>query len=570
MLHRIALAATFLVSSSPALAGSGDPALDTRLTARERDEVTARLARFYGASARDARGGPQAMDSHIPKFEAQGGAPAFPNPALAGTQGDANAATRQDPLLAQAKEKASPRFQTDRCQRFLKNIFPGLRCDDEHVWASIEPNDRVENLAATWIAPEAVSRDLDRLPPSGEVTRSFWSGDYWKMQWGLTSYRYAENKTFSSYRTAVGAYAQPDEWSVAKTLGIEALGKEILKWSPAEKYDLTVGDEAFTLTVQRKREGEQHVGPNDDVESWFGLCHGWAPAAIFVPRPKQSVTAKGPGGASVEWYADDVKAMATLAWANGWYRARSIGGRCNARKVKRYPNGRVAQPECFDNNPATLHAALGNLIGREGIPFVMDASWDYEVWNQPILAYRFQYFNPLAPAERKDDWRKAVVPYDDAFKARDRFQKPLTRGRRIGTDRYDDARVKAVVGVTATVVYLGETAPRHTPAGRPNTTIRATYTYDLELEEEGGRLVAAGGEWHENAHPDFLWLPEQGSVPAGPGDGAAIEVDLSHPAPATTTKVARAASDEGYPLCRVVEKLVAGASGVTTYRCPGN
>ena len=83
----------------------------------------------------------------------------------------------------------------------------------------------------------------------------------------------------------------------------------------------------------------------------------------------------------MEWYPDDIKALATLAWSTGRFRANQISGRCDAKDPKTFPNGRLSQQECFDTNPATFHLALANLIGRHGVPFIMDAAYDYEVWN---------------------------------------------------------------------------------------------------------------------------------------------------------------------------------------------
>ena len=132
----------------------------------------------------------------------------------------------------------------------------------------------------------------------------------------------------------------------------------------------------------------------------MGLCHGWAAAAIFVPAPVLKVTTVGPRGSKIDWYPDDIKALATLAWSRGNFRANQISGRCDTKNPKTYPNGRLSEQECFDTNPATFHLALGNLIGRQGFAFIMDAAYDYEVWNQPILSYEFEYFNPLDPKQR--------------------------------------------------------------------------------------------------------------------------------------------------------------------------
>ncbi len=43
------------------------------------------------------------------------------------------------------------------------------------------------------------------------------------------------------------------------------------------------------------------------------------------------------------------------------------------------------------------------------------------------------------------------------------------------------------------------------------------YKYDLELDTQN-RIV--GGEWHMEAHPDFIWIPRTGHRPQSPLDSA--------------------------------------------------
>ena len=60
---------------------------------------------------------------------------------------------------------------------------------------------------------------------------------------------------------------------------------------------------------------------------------------------------------------------------------------------------------------------------------------------------------------KSQNWRDVAVSYDPFFKQYDRFQYPLTRGRRL-QQGWDDSRVRMVVGVIATVVYLSEVFPK--------------------------------------------------------------------------------------------------------------
>lgn len=535
--------------------------LSTPLSPQEEKEISDRLQRFYhGGETKNA------MNQKVEKFDLMTGQWTEPNPKMKAT------IPVGDPLLQSAGKKTMPQFLKSRCEHVFKKKFPFIECDTEKIWNFSSMDERetgqpIERLVSTWMESQEIIKNLSQIPVEAEVSQSIWSGDYWKMRWGLTSYRYSEAKYYSTYREAVDAYHQPAEWLTAvETLPPDKLSEKALSWSPSEKYDLLVGDENMTLTQEQKREGSYNLGEDGNVESWFGICHGWAPASFMVPTPETPVNTISARGTSVTWYPDDIRAMATLAWANGSFQTNFIGGRCNQKNPARYTNGRLSQPECFDNNPVSFHLALGNMIGVKRTPVIMDAAFDYQVWNQPILSYQYKYFNPLDIEKRGKEWQKFVVPYDDAFKSHDRFQTPLTRGRRLNSERYDDSQVKWVVGVIATVVYLAENSASHTPTPKRNSKVRVTYTYDLELESRNGSLIPTGGEWHENKHPDFLWVPEQGSTARLSYDSTPLNVNLGRSPEPLTTKTAGSASGSGYPLCQVLGAIVESSSS-GKYRC---
>jgi hypothetical protein len=153
-----------------------------------------------------------------------------------------------------------------------------------------------------------------------------------------------------------------------------------------------------------------------------------------------------------------------------------------------------------------------------------------------------------------------------AFKSKDRFQKPLTRGACKGQrpGDCDDSKIKKIVGVIATVVYLAEHYPSHKEEPTEDNLVRETYTYDLELEADPNnnkRFIATGGEWHYNSHPDFLWVPRPNSVAHRGYDDADLDVNLSAVASKDLTDVASEASTaQNYPLCGVLRELVAQSS----------
>ncbi|NBX76814.1 MAG: hypothetical protein EBQ92_09685 [Proteobacteria bacterium] len=528
----------------------------TELTPNEILEVGKRLDGFYSWPLK-----PEAMDVQGTKTDPETGVPIISHTELFG-----GLKSHESPLLFQAQLKATQKYREWYCRAVLKKISPHFPCGEKRFWGDFQRDDRVSDLTESWV--KDVTYSPDEIPVKGESDRPLWSDDYWAMQQGLTSYRYSEGTWFEDYRAAIASYSQPQAWLKIGNLSPEKIKAEIVRWSPSEKYDLSIQDITFSLTNEQKKEGEWYQNEEGEVEGWMGLCHGWAPASIMVPRPEKPVEWPGPQGTSVLWYPNDIKAMLTLAWANGEWESNFVGRRCEQKKVKTFPNGRINSQDCFDNNPATFHLALGNMIGKEKASFVMDKAYDYQVWNQPIVGYQFEYFNPLKPETKSKTWSEVAVDYDEKFKKQDRFQTPLTRGKfREGSERLrnlrlesQDAHIEKVVGVIATVVYLVETTPPDfgPRPGRDNYG-RDVLLYDLEIAKIGDQWMITGGEWHQNNHPDFLFVPRKDSAARAYWD--IFEEDPSVVGPQASRK-------SGYPLCKILKSLVEGsASKSVTYNC---
>jgi hypothetical protein len=520
-------------------------------------EVDARLAEFYAPGS-----GPDVMARVPPKFDAVTGRIAHPNGAL--RLPDAAADQTLPPLARAAQAKATPAFREAACALGERARFARPPCLSAEKSAYLD-NDDVSDLVGDWIDDARLVRDLTRLPRAATAARIPWSDDYWRMRWGGLSYRYESDAEYPTYREAVAAYAQPSAWRRLGRPDSARTRAVVTTWSPAEKYDIATGDvAAFSLTNEQKSQGEGAL-VRGNVPDWYGICDGWAAASLSVPRPERPLTSRGAQGAAVQWYPADVRALSSLAWARGSYRAVSIGSRCNAVAPETYPNGRLSSQSCFDNNPAAFTLALGNLIGGVRQSFIMESSFDAEVWNQPVIGYELVYFNPLAPDRRSTDWSAVAVPYDAAFKAVDRFQSPLTRGvRRRGV--YDDGAVQKVVGVIAYVTYLSEYIPWADPTPAEDERLTVAYTYDLELSPRNGRLVVTGGEWQSNIHPDFIWRPRRDAQLhlAGP----AVDYDTARvPSVDVTTTAADVSSEHGSPLCSVLNQLVRASAGVNGRAC---
>ena len=377
-----------------------------------------------------------------------------------------------------------------------------------------------------------------------------WSDDYWAIANGILSHRYGhvEKTEEMEWDVAFETFWQTPPANFVEQVGIDQL-------SPAEKYDLLVGDKNFTLTNAMWAEGKNYFDRNGSVETWMGICHGWAAAAYMLDRPAKAITVKSADGSqNITFYPSDVKALASLLWAKNQYPSKFVGGRCNTKDPARDENGRVTDQECFDNNPGTWHLSVVNQIAKAKRSFIMDATFDYEVWNQPVVSYQYRYFN-LVTGEPSFEWSKSAITkehYKNSTNRKDIFSS------------YRAADTVKLVGVEMIVTYVVETDPvqslTDTPAEDGLTSV--TYRYDLELNAKDEII---GGEWYTNAHPDFLWTPTKKAKALGQVDqylksANAPKWNTSQALPAIYQQVAPYASRRGTPLSAIVSGLVKKAS----------
>ncbi|MEK7357962.1 MAG: hypothetical protein AAB250_16045, partial [Bdellovibrionota bacterium] len=339
------------------------------------------------------------------------------------------------------------------------------------------------NQITAFVYATTVNKNLFAMEQAGQlqaaVPNAPWSDSFWPMKLGLLGRRWLE-KGFPSSQVWLENFnyylAHP-----SSQLPVNQL-------SPAEKYDLLVGDSSMTLTGAQWAAGKKHQDKSGSVPSWAGLCHGWSPASIMVPNPQKIVTVTGPGGQQIPFYPSDIKALAALAWGEASPRKRFVGTRCGTTHPKEDAVGRVIDEGCFDVNPATWHMAIVHQIADQKRSFVMDATYDLQVWNYPVYSYKYSYFNPQTLAT-SDTIAGSIVKISDF--TIDKFSP------------YRSPLAKYVVGIAMDVNYSIPTQPSTKPIPVPMFHA-VKYVYDLEIDEAGTIL---GGEWYSNFHPDFLWNP---------------------------------------------------------------
>lgn len=375
----------------------------------------------------------------------------------------------------------------------------------------------------------------------GSVKEIPWSGYYWPMYQGGLGNRYADPKFPRSESFKVNYKYYQGHYLKKPTSDVD----ELAKLSPAEKYDYLISDNQWSLTQAVWTEGKMYQDMYGKVETWFGICHGWAPAAFSVPEPKKAFDIDLKDGKGVmRVYPHDLKGLISQLWAQAQYNYNFLGGRCNDKHPKTDASGRIISSECFDINPSSWHLALTHWVGRNKQSFVLDATYDYEVWNQPISSYRLSYFNP--ETQKITSLENSIVPYADVKK--DPYKK------------YRSPDTQFIVGVISDIQYVVEEDASHRDSlSDPlERLVTVTYYYDLELDKDYNII---GGEWYQQAHPDMLWKPASGSVASVNGEETLPLWDGLMPLPSEYFNIGVRGSAQKMPLSRILDKLVEWSIG---------
>jgi len=411
---------------------------------------------------------------------------------------------------------------------------------------------------------EKFERNIEQLPLQGLVKRHPWSGSYWPMRSGMISARYGRNEknTIGLFNTrnrmmirqynwteSVNMYKQPAEHNFQMRRNRTNYERYIFNYySPSEKYDLLVGDYSFALTNWNKDHGkkwsDQYKG---DLPSWFGICHGWAPATYEIRKPIKSINVTAADGiTTIRFFPDDIKALASLYWANVHYTTNFVGGICRVQKPKTpisdNSTGLYLETPCHSINPGALVMILGNHVGIKRKNLVLDPLSDPEVWNQPIMSYLFRYYNLITKDFSRSPTRTRI-PISVIKNSNNKFLNFLSRQAHKNT--------VYVTGIYINVTYAYETSPVH--SNRPMDDFNKTdeFIAALELDENNNIL---GGEWKYNVHPNFLWKNDERKPVQGCCDH--LVKNFTGKASTTVTKWATEASKKGQVLKPVLDYLI--------------
>ena len=411
-----------------------------------------------------------------------------------------------------------------------------------------------------------IIKKIDDIPKSGTASIEPWSSSWWPIMNGQTSVRYNKNARMNSigvydkqlgdfkkkfsYTQSVNSYTQPNDYYKYSSLSKEEFSNEINEvWSPSEKYDLLVGDYNFTYTKAEKSHGQKYMKMYGNVPSWFGYCHGWTPASYMFKRPNRTVTLTAHDGATkINFLPDDIKGLATAFISNSYYYTNFFGSPCNYRTTtidRDKETGIYIDQECNDIEPGSTLMVLGNIIGRLKKNVGFDPDPDFEIWNQPIRAYKVQYFN-LNTNKTYDNVNEAkVLTQYLNTNTNDKFLYFLKKRSPINTHSF--------VGIFLTIEYVVETELLHKDdESNPDSIRIADYVGGINLDKDNNII---GGEWRYNHHPDFIWRISELRSPSSTYDKYVPSFNGKVSELKKLTQYAKLQSQQKVPLKSIIEYL---------------
>lgn len=280
---------------------------------------------------------------------------------------------------------------------------------------------------------------LNKLPLKGDLAQSKlgWPGYHWSLNQAMIANRW-QIKNSNNFKY--------DTYSLATLRKMSS--EQINKLSPAEKYDILMGDYSYpTVSFARGASSKNSA-------EWKGICHGVSPAGLHHKEPT-AVTLKSTDGIEITFYSSDVKALLAFYYArisnNG---ITQIGKRCFAGKYNPIKGG-----ACSDINAGSFHIIMTNQLGISQKGFIADVDQRKKVWNHVAMSYKANIVS--------------------------------------------QTRTSAII--EANVAYTGIVEPSLTPIiGTENMkSLDKTYKYELLLDSNG-KII--GGEWLSYEQPDFVWV----------------------------------------------------------------
>jgi hypothetical protein len=388
----------------------------------------------------------------------------------------------------------------------LATSFSGSFAHAKGIEEAVGIRERVQNFVGNPDAYRSLLTYQQMVGNTGRALNQPWSGSYWALHEGSVAFAYADKGGKSKRFQANLDHFESRMDRIQRRLGRDKLDEsDIDELAPSEKYDLYLGDTNFTFThaMWSSLAEQEKNSITKKIADWEGICHGWSAAASYSKRPLKKISVLSlDGKRTIPFYPHDLKALSSILWANSLIQDYTMveGLRCKTNFPTRdYGSGKVLNTRCKGVNPGVWHLSLLGLMGEKKMPFIINKNNDIEIWNQPMSAYAFDYFNVNTGAKGKlEDAVLTLASTNDPFKA----------FRAKGT--------AYIVGVDMKADYISETdilTHIETDSPKEDTIETLHLRYDLELDAGFNVL---GGEWIStegyNAqgryipdYPGFMW-----------------------------------------------------------------
>ncbi|MCO4747884.1 MAG: hypothetical protein KC912_24035 [Proteobacteria bacterium] len=250
-------------------------------------------------------------------------------------------------------------------------------------------------------------------------------------------------------------------------------------------------------------------------DHWWGHCNGWASYATAekLGAPTRDIRVKVDDDKIIECASSteegcvlvrmgDIEALMSELYFSDT--ATFAGRRCKESpdEMERDEYGRPTDPACRDMNPGTFHIAVTGLLARgaenmstkeQGRPaFIIDHSYDWEVWNFPLKKFKVHTTEEVTAEEAN-----ALVGAEGEYSFN------------VTAERF--ARVHLSYWMVSDGVSDSKMLKQADDRDIPLHEVELNYV--LEMTADG---TIVGGEWIEEPevthgedskklHPDFLW-----------------------------------------------------------------
>jgi hypothetical protein len=254
--------------------------------------------------------------------------------------------------------------------------------------------------------------------------------------------------------------------------------------SPAGKYDAARG---LRGNPTQTWELKEHGAKVPKVEGWWGHCNGWSAAAALFAEPREDKVSGG-----IVFTVADQKAL--LSEAAMEVNADFFGERTDPWDHTPW--------KVSDTVPNQFFLVLTNYLGRKNHPVLIDRYTYGQVWNQPMVAYRFDppkredYLgpDPQAPGVHRMMVTATIWWASDAV-APATLTDPFEWKE---TLHFDERTLRAELWLDGPVVFGAD--------GKVASSGNLIVTRHPQNPDR-----AVGGAWrtgeNSDAWPDYMWVP---------------------------------------------------------------